>query len=305
MRIAHVSDLHLLTQDDVPLSRFLNKRVTGLLNLKLKRNQKHRPGHLAAVLRRVRTWAPDHVVVTGDLTNLALESEFEAVRELLETELGMSPDQISVVPGNHDLYTRGALRTRRFTEYFADYIKTDLPGTAADVALGPFPYVKLRGQVAIIGLSSAVPRLPLMAAGELGAPQREALIRILEHPEVRSRTPIILMHHPPHNPTSQAKAFAEGLHDAHLLRGHLTPLRRALVLHGHLHRRIQQALAPNVTSVGATSASLQHEDQDRMAGFNTYEIDDLSGEIGPLGAQVFAPEGVTFDERGIPVGTWH
>ena len=71
MRIAHVSDLHLLTQDDVPLSRFLNKRVTGLLNLKLKRNQKHRPGHLAAVLRRVRTWAPDHVVVTGDLTHVA------------------------------------------------------------------------------------------------------------------------------------------------------------------------------------------------------------------------------------------
>jgi 3',5'-cyclic AMP phosphodiesterase CpdA len=303
VRIAHVSDLHLLAHDDIPLSRFLNKRFTGLMNLKLKRSHKHRPAHLAAVLRRVRAFAPDHVVITGDLTNLALEPEFEAVRALIETELAMSPKDVSVVPGNHDLYTRGALRTQRFTDYFREYIQSDLaPGS---IALGPFPYVKLRGAVAFIGLSSAVPRLPLIASGELGAGQREALVRILEHPEVRSRTPVILMHHPPHNPASQSKAFAEGLHDSRLLLGHLVGLRRGLVLHGHLHRRLAQRIADDVTSVGATSASLHHDDADRMAGFNAYEIDDATGEIGAMTAHVYAPDAPQFSERAIPAGTWH
>jgi 3',5'-cyclic AMP phosphodiesterase CpdA len=217
----------------------------------------------------------------------------------------MSPDHVSIVPGNHDLYTRGALRSRRFTEYFADYIKSDLPDLASDLALGPFPYVKLRGSVAIIGMSSAVPRPPMIASGELGAAQRTALVRILEHPEVQRRTPVILLHHPPHNPTSQAKAFAEGLHDAHLLRGHLTPLRRALVLHGHLHRRIRYALGDSIVSVGATSASLEHEDAARMAGLNLYEILDHTGEIGQLTAHVYSPSEQTFAERAIPDGKWH
>ena len=37
MRIAHLSDLHLLSLTGVPLRRFLNKRISGYANLRLKR----------------------------------------------------------------------------------------------------------------------------------------------------------------------------------------------------------------------------------------------------------------------------
>src|SRR6185369_13740709 len=92
---------------------------------------------------------------------------------------------------------------------------------------------------AIIGLSSAVPRLPFVAAGELGDMQLEALGRALEHPEVKKRTPVILVHHPPHAPVSTMKKVMESLHDGDRLMACLKHLPRGLVLHGHLHKRMR------------------------------------------------------------------
>ncbi|MDB4941501.1 MAG: putative phosphohydrolase, Icc family [Labilithrix sp.] len=299
MRIAHLSDLHVLALDGVPPSRFLNKRFTGWVNLKVKRSHKHRLTHVRAVAREIKRAGVDHVCVTGDLTNLALEQEFAAVRELIENDLGMRPDQVSAVPGNHDLYTRGAMRDQRFTTYFADYVTSDLPHLAASLPLGRFPFVKLRGPVAIIGLSSAVPRPPLMASGHLGQAQLSALGRILASPEVQSRTPVVLLHHPIHNPPSRAKTVIEGLWDARQLTKELAGLSRGLVLHGHLHVRRQTPVG-NMMSVGATSASLHHEGEHKMAGFNLYEFDD-AGALGTIEAHVFDPGTDTFHVEGVPL----
>src|SRR5688572_10373746 len=203
MRVAHFSDLHVLALDGVSRLRLLNKRFTGWVNLKLKRAHKHRPAYVRAIAREITRAKIDHVVITGDLTNLALEQEFEATKQLLEDELELDAENVTVVPGNHDLYTRGALRSRRFTTFFSHYMESDLPELAAEIPLGRFPVVKLRGPLAIIGMSSAVPRPPLMASGKLGQAQLNALERILEHPEVKKRTAVVALHHPVHNPPSR------------------------------------------------------------------------------------------------------
>jgi 3',5'-cyclic AMP phosphodiesterase CpdA len=303
MRIAHLSDLHLLSLEGVSPRRFLNKRITGYANLRVKRGHVHRPGYVRAIAREIRRSDVDHVVVTGDLTNLALETEFEMARRLLEEDLALDPAHVSIVPGNHDLYTKGAQITKRFTNYFAEYIKSDLPELAVDVGVGRFPFVKLHGPAAIIGLSSAVPRPPLVAAGRLGKKQIAALGDILRHPEVRARTPVVLMHHPAHNPLSRVKALLEGLDDAALLWTGVRDLTRGLVLHGHLHRRIQRALPTSsgrLHVVGATSASLHHEDSHRMAGFNLYEIRDGDGEVTRVEAHVYDPEADSFHLESVP-----
>ncbi|HEX7664663.1 MAG TPA: metallophosphoesterase, partial [Polyangiaceae bacterium] len=264
MRIAHLSDLHVLSFEGVGKHRFLNKRLTGYANLRFKRNHVHRKHYVEAIAKEIAKDRIDHVVVTGDLTNLALEPEFQAVRDLLEKDLGLHPDQVSVVPGNHDLYTSGAMRSRRFTKYFAEYIRSDLPELAADTDLGAFPFVRLRGPCAIIGLTTAVPRLPLVASGKVGKLQLEAFGKILAHEEVRKRTPVVLIHHPLHNPPSKLKTLVEGLTDADELAAHLhrAVTTDGLVLHGHLHRRQSKDLSSaraGIKVVGATSASLHHE----------------------------------------------
>jgi 3',5'-cyclic AMP phosphodiesterase CpdA len=304
MRIAHFSDLHLLDLSGVPPRRFLNKRLTGYANIRLKRGSIHRASYVRAIAREVRRLDIEHVVITGDVTNLALETEFELARRTLEDDLGLDPRDVTIVPGNHDLYTRGAQRSGRFTEYFGRYLVSDLPALAVDLGAGRFPVVKLRGPVAIIGLSSAVPRPPFVAAGVLGKAQLEALTRVLEHPEVSRRTAIVALHHPALQPRSWVKRILEGLDDAAALREKLRGLSRGLVLHGHLHRRIDRALPTEggaLRSVGATSASLHHEDGARMAGFNVYEVGD-DGALGRVEARVFDAEANHFRVETVPIG---
>jgi 3',5'-cyclic AMP phosphodiesterase CpdA len=301
MKIAHISDLHVLALEGVPAYRFLNKRLTGLANLRLKRGAIHRTAYVHAIARAIREAGVDHVIVSGDLTNLALESELAAVREILDRELDMDPAQVTLVPGNHDLYTRGAATSRRFERYFADWLKSDLPDLAVKTGAGPFPVVKLRGPAAIVGLSSAVPRPPFIAAGEIGAPQIEALAKLLERPEVKARTVVLALHHPVVRSASRMKHYTDGLRDAPALLSVLRTLDHGLVVHGHLHRRVQATItttAGRLLQVGATSASLHHADADRMAGFNLYQVDDA----GPIGveARVFDPSGPSFRYAAVP-----
>lgn len=301
MRIAHFSDLHLLDLTGVGAHRFLNKRLSGYANIALKRGSVHKSAYVRAIAREIRGAGVDHVCITGDLTNLALEPEYALAQRVLEDDLGLDPSDVTVVPGNHDLYTRGALRSGRFAEYFAKYLASDLPELAVDLGIGRFPVVKLRGPAAIIGLSSAVPRPPFVAAGRLGKPQLAALARVLAHPEVKRRVPVVALHHPAHNPKSRLKTLLEGLHDAAPLLAQLDGVARALVLHGHLHRRMQRihdTTGGTVHALGATSASLFHVDDARMAGFNIYEL----GPDGVTGveAHVYEPDGDRFRADSVP-----
>ena len=208
MRIAHLSDLHLLDLEGAVPFRILNKRLTGYLNLQLRRKSVHKPHAAQAVAQAIRAMDVDHVVITGDVSNLALEREFERVQRFVEVDLGFSEDRVSLVPGNHDAYTRGAHRSRRFDKTFAKYLQSDL-----DIADdGVFPFVKLRGPVALIGLSTAKPRPPFVASGSLGGAQLSALRRALAHPEVMKRTVVLLQHHPWHN-KGRMHWLLEGLWD--------------------------------------------------------------------------------------------
>jgi hypothetical protein len=79
-------------------------------------------------------------------------------------------------------------------------------------------------------------------------------------------------------------------------------LPRGLLLHGHLHERIQRPLETSrgqVHSVGATSASLEHEDEAKRAGFNVYDIDD-EGTVKRIEAHVFDPARDRFEIGSVP-----
>ncbi|MBI2898009.1 MAG: metallophosphoesterase [Deltaproteobacteria bacterium] len=291
MRVGHVTDLHVHGHSGVSPWRFANKRLTGWANLRFHRGAIHKTSIARSVLESLAADGPDHVIVTGDLTNLALEPEFELAGQLIEA-LGLPPERVSVVPGNHDVYTAGSFRARRFEGFFGKHITSELSGS------GAYPFVRLQDGIAVIGLSSAVPRLPFVAAGRIGRDQLAALGRVVAEPALRERFPIVLVHHPPYNAPSPLKARLEGLDDADLLEAALAPLGRGLVAHGHLHRRIHRRRGP-LQVVGATSASLDSADPDRMAGYNLYEIE--GGVLVRVTARVLDAPGGRFREIELPV----
>jgi 3',5'-cyclic AMP phosphodiesterase CpdA len=292
MRIAHVSDLHVDALAGVGPHRFLNKRLLGYVNLKSHRGARHDNAGIEALVAEVRRLGPDHVVVSGDLTNLALDEEFAAAKELVDA-LGVPCDRITVVPGNHDAYTRGAHQSGRFARHFAPYLESDLPDLAVDVEMGRFPVVKLRGPVAFIALTSAIPRAPLVSSGAIGGPQLSALRAILARPEIRSRTPIIVLHHPLREPRHWLRSAIRGLRDSDALRAELSGMPSGLVLHGHLHRRrreVHETARGALIELGATSASLVKGREDRIAGLNLYEIGSR-GELAAARAHVLGGAG--------------
>lgn len=302
--LAHLSDPHILDLRGVPLHRMLfNKRLTGWVNLRLKRGHKHRSAVVEAMMADLRALSPDHVAITGDLTNLALEPEFEAARAMIE-RLGMDPEQVSVIPGNHDIYTDGARRAGRFASFFAKYITSDLD-LAVDHPGGRFPFVRLRDDIALIGLSSAVPRLPLVASGRLGEAQRRALREALTHPEVVQRVPVVLSHHPVVDPRGRLGPFMRGLEDLGDFRESLRHDRDVLALHGHWHRRGHEKLTDErgvtLHRLGATSASLVHHDPEKMASYNVYEIDRTSGLVRAY-ARVWNASSERFEDGELPEG---
>lgn len=306
MRIAHLSDPHLLDLDGVsPWRLLLNKRLTGYANLRLKRGHAHRPRFVDAIIDDVRALNPDHIAVTGDLTNLALEPEFERARRAIEA-MGRDPSEVSVVPGNHDVYTAGAQRSARFMKYFDAYARSDLGlDRAVSHPSGPFPFLRVRGVALIVGLSSAVSRLPLIASGFVGAPQRDALSAALRDPSLRELTPVVLAHHPVLNPVSALRRVMRGLADADALRDALHGRPDVLSLHGHLHRSGHRRVVRDGSALhvlGATSASLEHEDPARGAAYNVYELDDRGRLVKAVARVWDASRGDFYDA---PLGELH
>ena len=163
LRIAHVSDVHVLSRFGAEWRRMLfNKRITGWANVVLGRGRVYRREYLRAVLEEAASRA-DHVVVTGDITNMAHESEYFEARRLLD-EVARRVE-VTVVPGNHDIYLPAVGRERRFGHHFAPFVTSERAGLAVRLPAGDYPFVKFRGPAAIVGLSSAVPRPPFVSGG--------------------------------------------------------------------------------------------------------------------------------------------
>lgn len=274
-RVAHVSDLHVLSPLGAEWRRALfNKRITGYANVLLRRGRVFRPHYLDKVLQRAAAMA-DHVVVTGDITNLALESEYLQAQRLFERIAETT--EVTVAPGNHDIYLPEIGKERHFEQHFAAFMQSDLPELAVEVPAGHFPCVKLRGPVAFIALSSAVPRPPFVSSGLIGRAQREALQRVLEHPEVKRRTPWILVHHDPLDGYSRLEQLRSGLVDARALRRILAPLDQGVVLFGHLHVRSKRRFSTRrgaLDVLSASGGSLDHPSDRVRAGLNLYHLED-------------------------------
>ena len=64
-------------------------------------------------------------------------------------------------------------------------------------------------------------------------------------------------------------------------------------------QRVLSTRAGSVLSVGATSASLHHADDDRMAGFNVYTFDG-GGDLVDVEAHVLEPVKRTFRLESVP-----
>ena len=263
--LAHLSDPHLSPLPRPRLGELLNKRGLGYLNWQRKRGAVHRADVLEALLRDLRSQTFNHLAVTGDLINIGLDAEIVAAAGWLE-DLGVS-DEVTLVPGNHDAYV--PMSTPRMLRDWAPYMQGD--------DLASFPFVRRRGTVAMIGLSSALPTGPFMASGRLGRDQLASLEKMLISLKGEGLFRVVLIHHPP---TSRLKRYLKRLTDGAQLQAVLRKAGAELVIHGHDHvQRLTWLDGPDrlIPVVGVPSASASSGGRHQPAGYNMYEIDGAPG----------------------------
>ncbi len=222
MRIVHFSDLHFWHVTLNPV-RLAGKRVLGMSNLILNRAWKYRMEEMSPLVRRVRGMQPDHVLITGDLTTTSLEEEFEAVRTEL-SRLGCDPQSLTVIPGNHDRYTRSAVRRRLFESYFGQFAPSET-----------YPWLKHIGEgTAILGLDTSRPTL-LSARGAVQTEQLASAQRLLGESNSHVGRLLVACHYPvaiPHGVKEDRGHGLQGREDLHAFLSRLGP---HLFCHGHIH----------------------------------------------------------------------
>ena len=258
--LAHLSDPHLSPLPVPRLSELLNKRALGYLNWLRKRSAIHRPEVLAAVVKDLKTQVFDHLAVTGDLINIALDAEFSPARKWLES-LG-SPERVTLVPGNHDAYV--AETASRLSAEWGAYMRGDAGET--------FPFVRRRGPIALVGLSTAAPTPPFMAIGRLGTEQLEKLADVLADLGRQGLFRVVAIHHPP---ASNPSRYIKRLTDRAKLRATLRSSGAELLIHGHDHvRNLAWLEGPHgkIPAAGVASASAAVADPSKSAGYHLFEI---------------------------------
>jgi 3',5'-cyclic AMP phosphodiesterase CpdA len=267
--LAHLSDLHLAP---VPWPRpldLLNKRVLGFLNWQMRRRTHHRIETLSELIEDMKAAAPDHIAITGDLVNISLENEFASARSWLQ-RLG-KPGDITMVPGNHDAYVRACARSaeRVWGEYMGDVARGSPPKE-------PFPFVRRRGPVALVGVSTAIPTGPFSAAGKVGDEQLQRLEGVLAELDEEELFRALVIHHPPVSTTGERH---KRLIDAQALRETLKRHAVEIVIHGHEHIHSLAWIdgpARPIPVFGVPSASAGRNDA-HPAGYNLYRIERGAG----------------------------
>ena len=263
-RLAHLSDPHLPPPSRLSLRDLASKRLLSQIAW-WRKGPRHSPDILAAIVADVQAQAPDHIVVTGDLTNFSTPAEFAAAQAWLQD---LAPaDALTVSPGNHD-----ALAGRGGPERFAlwrPWLGDEDPNL--------FPNVRVRGPVAVINLCSAIPTALHLAQGELGDAQLQRLEHLLEQFRRQGLYRVVLLHHPP---GAAVVASRKSLRDRSRLAQVLARQGAELVLHGHAHRALVGSLpgpAAAITVLGAPSASATGLTHGAPGRWHVVEIEPVAG----------------------------
>ncbi len=189
LRVAHFSDIHVtVPPPSQGLGRLLSKRAMGALNYYVGGRKKH----FANVEHRIERLLADvdaqnvqHAICTGDITQTSLEVEFERCAALFGERVD-APQRYTVIPGNHDRYTKGADRDDRFERWF---------GKLASPAR-EYPFVKtIADGVTVIGLDVARPTSLIDSSGLCGSRQLNALRELLHDPSLKTHYVMLALHY--------------------------------------------------------------------------------------------------------------
>ncbi|HEY0190982.1 MAG TPA: metallophosphoesterase [Kofleriaceae bacterium] len=278
MRLAHCSDLHLLSHDGARWLDLANKRWIGAMNLLSNRSRHYHVEAFDDMIADLNALGVEHVLCTGDVTNLALRQEFAFARGKFD-QLAQGPTGVTVIPGNHDAYVTEGVGL--FAELFAPFAAADDGWAWQPSDADPddpdddlhWPIVRVRGELALIGTSTSRQTPWFTAYGRVGHGQLARLERALLDPRLAGKVRVVAIHHPPAGARAESKI--RGLRDHDAFARVIAEAGANLIVHGHEHRDMVEALpGPDgpVPVRGVASGTYFHNKPERTARYRIYEL---------------------------------
>lgn len=254
--IAHFSDIHLPLEEAPRWRDLCLKRLLSFSSWFFKRRHIHTYQSLKHVTRDIHNHHPDLLALTGDVTNLGLRSEFKNARKWFEEE---NFKDILLVPGNHDTLTnKNNDDQEKFTQWF--------PWTKMKTANFARPSLLVKGNVALVGLNSAIPSLPFLATGRISSVQLAHLTHILRKLRKENYCRVIILHH---SPLCGHVTNRKGLKNLRIFQEILRHEGAELILHGHSHTtNVSTIPRTEIPVVSAPSASQIFRNKNLTAGWN-------------------------------------
>jgi 3',5'-cyclic AMP phosphodiesterase CpdA len=221
VRIGHISDLHIADRARYPRNGFSAKDC-----------DRHSAKLAKGLLDALREVQVDHLVVTGDLTLSSEPREFERAADMLSW--WAAAGKLTVVPGNHDVWTADAVDSGRFLR------AVGADGNGMRRPVPTYPHVVPLGEVVLVALDSArFGEAPRQTAGRIGADQLRSARELCRQHQMAGKATVLALHHhvvlPPERVASDVHVARMPLADADQVIRLVAELPVAAVLHGHRH----------------------------------------------------------------------
>ena len=227
MRIAHLSDMHLLEPRGAGRDYSLSAK---LVSMSRPLEPVARTAKLRQALEHARLRKADHVVISGDLTEVGEPAQFEELAMALH-ESRIEPSSITLVPGNHDAYGP--------PNGWKQALEGPLHAFAASSATSAGKVVD-RGDVVFLPIDVSRHQSIARAGGELTEAAAEAVRRCLEDTAHVKKAVVVVQHHPPFGLPQSTWQFLSGLRGYGKLVDLLAKNPEVQLLHGHLHRAMDR-----------------------------------------------------------------
>jgi 3',5'-cyclic AMP phosphodiesterase CpdA len=233
LTLIHVSDLHFVNEQSlckglVENGRFFTKRHLGWVNYKFRRQKYFNKELKPALLRKLLEIDWDYLIITGDITTLALESEFELARESLEPLI--KKGNVLFTTGNHDRYVKTNPEPNLLRKYFSDC----WPFTVNSSIEQQSHFYELGKYAVLLELNMATPQRFYSSRGrlckDLSAVKRELTDNYNDHLK------LAIGHYPAYLPTDEHEGFFHSLAGREKLKRFLLDFDFRYYLHGHIHK---------------------------------------------------------------------
>jgi Icc protein len=270
-RIAHLSDVHTLDPAH-GRSSARYRFATKFVSLGRPVDPRSRAQKLMRGLAAAKASGADHVVITGDLTEMGDAREFEHFANLLD-DAGMPEGGVTLVPGNHDAYTTNGAWRRALEGPLKRYASASAEGEGGKVVD--------RGELVFLPIDTSYFQSIARSAGTFTPEAARAVQARIDDPGLRDRAMVLVMHHPPFLHHSNALSeWIDGLRGCKHVLDMLTQHPRVQILHGHMHRVVDRIvdLGKGVAGVANRArifgAPAIVDDEDDLPRVRLYDLRD-------------------------------